>query len=61
MRFGIGGGGRIARGGFSVGRGGVRGGVGVGPFSLSGGSRGGDGGEVRTSLLRQRRRHWMHT
>lgn len=52
MRFGIGGGGRIARGGFSFGRGGVRGGVGVGPFSLSGGSLGGGGGgEVIASLL----------
>lgn len=54
MRFGLGGGGRIARGGFSVGRGGVRGGVGVGPFSLSGGSRGGGssgGGEVLAWLL----------
>lgn len=51
MRFGIGGGGRIARGGISVGRGGVRGGVGVGPFSLSGGSRGGDGGEVLAWLF----------
>jgi len=40
MRLGIGGGGRIIRGGASIGRGGVRGGVGVGPFSLSGGTRG---------------------
>ena len=44
MRFGVGGGGRIARGGASVGRGGVRGGVGIGPFSVSGGSGGGGGG-----------------
>ena len=44
MRFGIGGGGRVARGGASVGRGGVRGGVGIGPFSVSGGSGGGGGG-----------------
>ena len=38
MRFGVGGGGRIARGGVSVGRGGVGGGIGVGPFSFTGGS-----------------------
>ena len=40
MRLGIGGGGRVLRGGVSVGRGGARGGIGVGPFHLSGGSRG---------------------
>lgn len=44
MRLGVGGGGRIVRGGASVGRGGLRGGVGVGPFSVSGGSRGRRGG-----------------
>jgi hypothetical protein len=41
MRIGLGGGGRVLGGGASVGRGGVRGGVGVGPFSVSGGSGGG--------------------
>lgn len=39
MRFGIGGGSRWLRGGASIGRGGVRGGVGIGPFSFTGGSR----------------------
>ena len=38
MRFGVGGGGRIARGGVSAGRGGVGGGIGIGPFSLTGGA-----------------------
>jgi hypothetical protein len=47
--LGIGGGGRIARGGVSVGRGGVRGGVGVGPFSLSGG--GGGSGSAGGNVL----------
>ena len=40
MRFGVGGGGRIARGGVSAGRGGLGGGIGIGPFSLTGGSGG---------------------
>lgn len=51
MRLGIGGGGRIARGGASVGRGGVRGGVGIGPFSVSGGSSGGGGGGLNFAAL----------
>ena len=51
MRLGIGGGGRIARGGASVGRGGVRGGVGIGPFSISGGSGGGGGGGLNFAAL----------
>jgi len=41
MRFGLGGGSRWARGGVSFGRGGVRCGVGSGPFSISGGTSGG--------------------
>ena len=40
MRIGLGGGSRVARGGVSVGRGGFRGGLGLGPFNISGGSRG---------------------
>ena len=40
MRLGIGGGGFLGRGGISVGKGGIRGGVGSGPFHLSGGIRG---------------------
>lgn len=40
MRLGIGGGGRLLRGGIKVGRGGVGWGVGVGPFSVTGGTRG---------------------
>jgi len=43
MRFGIGGGSRLARGGVSVGKGGVRAGIGSGPFSIKGGFRGGSG------------------
>jgi len=39
MRFGVGGGSRWFRGGASIGRGGVRGGVGIGPFSFIGGTR----------------------
>lgn len=53
MRIGLGGGGRILRGGASVGRGGIRGGVGVGPFSISGGGssrrRSGSSGGGRSS------------
>jgi|GEM_PF-2918026 len=37
MRIGIGGGNRLLRGGVNVGRGGVRAGVGVGPFHVAGG------------------------
>lgn len=51
MRFGIGGGGRIARGGVSVGRGGVRGGVGVGPFSVGSGGGGDGDDELAEGLL----------
>ncbi len=40
MRIGLGGGNRLLRGGFSVGRGGLRGGVGVGPISVTGGGGG---------------------
>lgn len=39
MRFKIGGGSRWVRGGTSIGRGGLRGGVGIGPFSFTGGTR----------------------
>jgi hypothetical protein len=47
-RIGIGGGNRILRGGVSVGRGGVGGGVGVGPFRMT---RGFGGGGVFAALL----------
>lgn len=42
MRLGVGGGSRAIRGGASIGRGGARAGVGVGPFHVSGGGGGGD-------------------
>ena len=50
VRFGIGSGGRVLRGGASTGHGGSRVGVGVGPFSIGSGSGGGGSGLGRLVL-----------
>ena len=48
MRFGLGGGSRLFRGGASIGKGGIKGGIGIGPFKITGGRRSRKHGSIVT-------------